>query len=447
MDIRLGAYPLLQPLKNAEEVLWVNPSYAVGTPDTDMSLADVEDAEERLRRFAPYLALAFPETKASNGIIESPLRRIPILQHALEVRYGIDIAGALWLKGDHALPISGSIKARGGIYEVLKYAESLAIQHGMLQKSDDYAQLATAPFREFFSRYAVAVGSTGNLGLSIGMMSAKLGFRVTVHMSNDAKAWKKKLLRSVGVLVKEYDGDFTEAVDAGRREAEQNPQCYFIDDEHSRDLFLGYAVAALRLKQQLDDAGVVVDAEHPLFLYLPCGVGGGPGGVTFGTKLVFGEHVHVFFAEPTHAPAMLLGMMTGLHDAISVHDIGLDNVTIADGLAVGRASSFVGKKMEHLLSGCYTVADEEMYALLALLNDHERIAVEPSATAGLFGLYHLFGTGAGRRYIEEQGLVQQMGNATHIVWATGGTMVPVAIMKADYERGQALISMNRIRSK
>ena len=48
------------------------------------------------------------------------------MKKLIEGRRGLNIPGKLMLKCDHALPIAGSIKARGGIYEVLAHAEKLS---------------------------------------------------------------------------------------------------------------------------------------------------------------------------------------------------------------------------------------------------------------------------------------------------------------------------------
>ena len=436
----IKTHPLIQSLVKLEEVSWFNPEIAPGSTAEGMTKvglgpADIEDASARLTRFAAYIRKAFPETEASGGIIESVVRPIPKMQQALEERYGLKLKGKLWLKQDSHLPISGSIKARGGIYEVLKHAEDLAIEAGLLKYEDDYAKLFSDEFRQFFSQYSIAVGSTGNLGLSIGIMSAKLGFKVSVHMSADAREWKKNKLRQCGVNVVEYQTDYSVAVANGREQAKSDPTCFFIDDENSRTLFLGYSVAGGRLKAQFSELGVKVDAEHPLFVYLPCGVGGGPGGVAFGLKNAYGDNVHCFFAEPTHSPCMILGVYTGLHEKICVQDLGIDNLTAADGLAVGRPSGFVGHAMQGLIDGYYTLKDEEMYQLLSLLDQSEGIRLEPSALAGMPGISRVL---SNEEYLSRMGFTpEQLENATHLVWATGGGMVPPEEMAKYLAKGQA----------
>ena len=437
-----ASYPLIRDLVALQETTWFNPgvapvAQAIG--DVGLTDADVADASARLARFASYLRQAFPETASSDGIIESDIVPVPHLQQLLGERYRQALTGSLWLKRDSHLPISGSIKARGGIYEVLKHAEDLALAENFLTLEDDYALLHSDKARAFFGQYKIAVGSTGNLGMSIGIMGAALGFQVTVHMSADARQWKKDKLRSHGVTVIEYASDYSVAVAQGREQAEADPACHFVDDENSVNLFLGYAVAAERLQQQLAAARIRVDAQHPLFVYLPCGVGGAPGGVAFGLKLAFGDAVHCIFAEPTHSPCMMLGVYTGLHDEVSVQDFGIDNVTAADGLAVGRASGFVGKAMQRLLDGFYTVSDEHMYSLLALMERSEGMRLEPSALAGVPGIARVHADQQG--YLARAGLdAHAMANATHLIWATGGNMVPDDEMDAYLTKGRELLA-------
>ncbi len=425
-------FPLIRHITEREEWLWVNPdteTASAGLSASGLTEEDVKEAADRFRRFAPYFAAVFPETAERDGLIESPLTPIPAMQGALSASAGMEIPGMLLLKQDNALPVSGSIKARGGFHEILRVAETLAADHGLIDPSRNYLQFAERPFKDLFGSRKIAVGSTGNLGLSIGILSASFGFDVTVHMSADAKQWKKDMLRSKGVRVKEYEDDYSKAVEQGRAEAEHDPACHFVDDENSTDLFLGYAVAGERVAAQLAEQQIPIDKDHPLFVYLPCGVGGGPGGVAFGLKLHYGDAVRCYFAEPVSSPCMLLGMMTKLHDQISVRDVGLDNRTAADGLAVGRPSGFVGNVMVPLLDGIITVDDKTLFGLLRMLADTERIMAEPSALAGMMGPVHTIRAGRPDA---------QSADARHLVWSTGGGMVPEDVMKAYYTEGKSI---------
>jgi len=400
-------------LREKMTFFWENPRSCPGPWKLPFGQAEIYDAEARLCRFAPLLAELFDEAADSYGIIESRLLDVPRLSAEIVSE------GSVLLKADHDLPVAGSVKARGGIYEVLCFAERLAIEHGLIRTDENYRKLSSAEARELFGKYTVSVGSTGNLGLSIGTMAAALGFRAEVHMSCEAKTWKKEMLRSRGAVVIEHLGDYSAAVAEGRRIAAESPFSYFVDDENSKTLFLGYSVAALRLQEQLRVRGMIPDFAHPLFVYLPCGVGGAPGGICFGLKQVFGDAVHCFFAEPVASPCMTLGLASRKFSDISVYDIGLDNKTNADGLAVPRPSAFVGQVVEPLVNGCFTVTDDELERSRRMALDLEKLKIECSAAAGFPGPQMVLDTD----YCEKRGISRE--NIIHILWTTGGRYLPV----------------------
>ena len=432
--------PVVAALAQGGETAWFRGQpipVADGIERSGISPATVADARARFQRFAPWFADRFPDTRPAYGVIESPLVGAPSTQRALSSLLGRDLPGRLWIKRDDILPVSGSIKARGGIHEVLQLAEQLVAGSFPLDR-DGYAQVFTSSgVRKTLGAQGITVASTGNLGLSIGIVASELGFRTTVHMSLDAREWKKELLRSRGVDVIEHDADFSTALIEARETTASSPNTHFIDDEDSLGLFAGYAVAGARLAGQLAALEVPVDANHPLFVHLPCGVGGGPGGVTFGLKLAFGDAVHCVFSEPTRSPSMSLGARSGLHDQICVEDIGLDGRTAADGLAVGRPSRLVGQRMQDLVDGYVTVSDERMKSLVSLLQDAEDISLEPSATAGFTNPWRILSDDA---YLAAFGLDEDcLAAANHIVWTTGGGMVPTAEMNRYMEEGRNIL--------
>lgn len=418
---------LLPALGQREPLLWINPHRSAAAPagdrwlDAPMGPADVAEAADRFERFRRVLRTLFPdELTGSDGVIESPLLQADRLREALGLS---EAEGRLLVKADHGLPVAGSIKARGGLHEVLEHAERLARELGLLHGPDPSALLA-APVREAFGRYQVAVGSTGNLGLSIGVIASALGFQATVHMSADAKQWKKDRLRRRGVKVVEHAGDYAAAVAAGRDECARDPHAHFVDDEQSRSLFLGYAAAAEHLARQLTAQGVQVDAAHPLFVYIPCGVGGAPGGIAYGLAQLFGAHVHCFFAEPVASPCFLVALAhpEGMHP--SVYDIGLDNRTEADGLAVPSASECAVQATRHCVSGVFTVDDASLFRHLRRAAQAESLRLEPSATAGFDGPRWLAHSSAGQGYLRAHGIEACLPQSTHVLWTTGGLFVP-----------------------
>lgn len=364
---------------------------------------EVAAAAARMERFAPLLATLFSGAQW-DGRVRSDLIDYP----------GSD--GQWLVKGDHALPMTGSIKARGGVHELLCFIEDIALRHQLL--SDDVTALAGPAARAVFARHRVVVASTGNLGYSIGLVGRALGLATEIHMSHEAKAWKKERLRELGATVVEHPGDYSDTVAAARQSALGQPDTAFIDDERSRHLLTGYAAAADEIAGQLQAKGLSPSVEHPIVVYLPCGVGGAPGGITLGLKRRFGAGVICVFVEPVASACMLLALMEGEGQAPSVYDYGCDNETIADGLAVPRASELVLAAVGNAIDAVVAVPDEAMVAWMRKVWTEAGLRLEPSAAAAFAARDYLIDAATGAPGWPA------LDCATHLFWATGGSRLP-----------------------
>lgn len=256
--------------------------------------------------------------------------------------------------------------------------EDVLKENNMLDKFDD---LSLDDIRKIMAAYTIEVSSTGNLGLSIGLCAKAFGFKAKVHMSRDAKDWKKKLLREAGAEVIEYDHDYTYAVKMGRLSAEQNPMSYFVDDEMSEKLFLGYAASIFEVAEQVASSGMSPSDDEPLHVFLPCGVGGAPGGIAFALRSFFKDSVRIYFVEPTEYPCMLYSYVNG--GAASVNDIGLGGKTIADGLACSAPSKLVFPIVDSLIDGFFNFNDESILRAKKDLEAIDGKIVEASSAAAL----------------------------------------------------------------
>ena len=385
--------------RDASALVW-SESQPSGVFCDARTLADVEEARHRFERFAPALRRLFPSDDW-DGRIASPLISLPG-----------DGGPPLWVKCDHALPIAGSVKARGGIHEVLKYVESIAGKQGIDPDAPDFAdQLLDPGVRQTLASHQLLVGSTGNLGYGVGVAARAFGLAVEVHMSSDAKPWKKERLRSFGVTVVEHDGDFTQAVAEARRSAASRAACHFVDDENSRDLLSGYAVAARELADQLDEGGVRPSPDTPLVVYIPCGVGGAAGGIALGLKAIYGAAAHIVVVEPLASACMMAARLNG-NRAVSIYRYGRDNRTIADGLAVPCASQLVLDVAATCIDAAVAIGDEEMTDWARRMWREVGLKLEPSAAAGFAA-----------RAPFRSALAKTVPVA-ELVWTTGGQLMP-----------------------
>ncbi len=397
--------PTIARLRAGLPAVWLRPTEAPGTDITPIQPEEIAAARARLERFRPLLAQLFPAS-GWDGRIRSPLLEYP-------PQPGLP---RWWVKADHDLPMTGSVKARGGVYELLCRIEAIALAENLVKPGDSLDPLLSPAARAVLARQCVVVASTGNLGFSIGLVARAFGLAAEIHMSHEAKSWKKERLRRTGARVVEHPCDYTGTVERARAAASAAGN-YFIDDETSRLLFVGYTTAAAELAEQLHARQLRVGPDTPLVVYLPCGVGGAPGGITAGLKRIYGDEVRCVFVEPVASACVLAALTAGNGFPISVYEVGLSNETIADGLAVPLASKLVMSSVGASIDAAVAVTDEAMLDWVRRAWNEAHLRLEPSAASGFAALPLLI------EAAENAGIPLPAG-AIHVVWTTGGSQLP-----------------------
>ncbi len=388
--------------------VWIAPM-ASDRPDDSSPLTQDEmgDAGRFMERMRPLLSTCLGK-QWPDGEPLSPL-----------IASGLSNPLSMWIKGDHMLPLAGSVKFRGGVYEILRHIEVLAERHELPRLRGGSLDMSAPRTRDVLAAAQIVVASTGNLGFGIGVLARAFGLSAQVHMSAEAKFWKKERLRRIGVEVIEHDGDYRAAVTAARNAASASSD-YFVDDERSRKLLLGYSLAAPELASQLAKADIPISSERRLVVYLPCGVGGAPGGITAGLKALYGDNVFCVFVQPSQS-ACMLAALSNAGQVTSIYDIGLSNETVADGLAVPAASPTALAAIGNAIDAVVTVSDSAMLNWVRTAWREEAIKLEPSAAASLAAVAPFV-----EAALQSNNITFDPIRATHVAWATGGSLMPDA---------------------
>jgi D-serine dehydratase len=397
--------PTIARLRAGLPAVWLHPTEPRRPDLTPIQPQEIAAAQARLERFRPVLAQLFPAS-GWDGRIRSALLDYP-------PQAGLP---SLLVKADHDLPMTGSVKARGGVYELLCRIESIALAEGLVKPGDTLEPLLSPTARAVFAHQCVVVASTGNLGFSIGLVARAFGLAAEIHMSHEAKGWKKERLRRTGAQVVEHPCDYTGTVERARAAASAAGN-YFIDDETSRLLFIGYTTAAAELAKQLHQRALRVGPQTPLVVYIPCGVGGAPGGITAGLKRLYGDDVRCVFVEPVASACVLAALAVGNGSPISVYEVGLNNETIADGLAVPLASKLVMSSVGASIDAAIAVTDESMLDWVRRAWNEAGLRLEPSAASGFAAVPLLL------EAAENAGMAVPE-SAIHVIWTTGGSQLP-----------------------
>jgi threonine dehydratase len=206
--------------------------------------------------------------------------------------------------------------------------------------------------------------SAGNFGQGLAYAARRHGVEVHVWTASDANPFKLERMRQLRARVHVHDGDFDEAKEAGRLDA-QRRGWLFLEDGVEAAIAEGAGTIALEL-------------GHLDALVVPVGNGSLINGIGRWTK---DRHpgTRLIAAGATGAPAMEIAWRTGAMDPAPAE-------TIADGIAARVPVPEALELMRELVDDFWLVDDDDLVEAMRLVFEHEGLVVEPAGVAGLAAL-------------------------------------------------------------
>ena len=214
-------------------------------------------------------------------------------------------------------------------------------------------------------RQEVVTASTGNQGAAAAWAARRLDLRATVFVPRGASATKLALIRAQGAELREIDGDFDDAKDAGVAYAAD--RMLFFEDGNEPAQLDGYAKIGEEIVEQL--------GSPPAAAIVPVG----NGALFAGVARALGPSVRRVAVAAEGAPVMYESWRAG-------RVVESDRCeTIADGLAVRVAIPQAVEWLRETADEFLLVSEEALMRAVAQFWD-AGIRAEPAAAAALAAL-------------------------------------------------------------